>query len=507
MTDTAIGITWPDWQNLRLSPWQKRFLWDDSLLKICAAGRGAGKSFVILLDALIAAMDLYLERREAAYWPRPGPMVIVGIVAPNLQNLHDLWAAAKTLVPHLPGNMPNGEKRFLVRENKKTIYLFGESRGIQIRLMSAWLPNSMRSASIDILVCDEWAFCGYSVKYRKTMEGVGKGGDEVYFTILEKLVIRSFCLGKITIASTPLSNYFDDWCDQAITGEGDFALWNFHRAHALDNIHLTEAQKAQIAEEKSRNEWKYAQEREAALHVVYPKHTATDLAWPSDLVDSILVKELPLPIKGPFAGAIDISWTGPNFLCVGIVDLNTNTIIHVEYHPKTKIDDIMGIMRRVHDRWRLKPKRLGYDATGEGKSVNKLLPDEWEAEPVYFWDKQKPHLVRNVLLRAKSGQLRILDPENFDFDRLPPEWNPEGQNQKENFAKIIAEIRDYRKVEDTLPNGDKRIRYFKGPVIGTDDGVDMLSVMGHVMPAVIDITQRTTKRKRLADGFRSASIA
>lgn len=499
-------VTWPNWDALQLSDWQYDFLADRSKKKLLCAGRGAGKSYAVVLDALIDAVDLYDERSRMKNFHRPGPLVVVGFVAPNLQNLRDLWAAVKALAPKLKGRTRDGEKRYLARENKKTLWLFGESRGIEIRLMSAWLPNSMRSASIDVLVCDEWAFCGYSTQRQKTIEGTGKGGDEVYFTVLEKLINRAFCFGKVTIASTPLSNYFDDWCQQAASGEAghSFSGWSFHHATWEANQFLTPAQVIDIQAERGRNEYKFRQEREGELHVVFPKFTATDRAFTNELIDSCLIDKLPFMSRGPYAAGCDVSWMGPDWLVVWVADTSMNVLVHCEYHPKTHLPDILNILQRLKARFKIPSGRLGYDATGEGKSLAKLLPEEWNAEAVYFWDKQKPHLVRNVEMRMQHGALRIPDPERFDFASLPHYKDPEGQDQKANFAQAIAELRDYRRREDTLPNGEKRVKYMKGDAIKRDDGVDGLSVLCHVMPALPLQTKSGKTKKTLAQAFNNA---
>jgi hypothetical protein len=496
-------VTWPDWDSLQLSEWQYDLLADRSKKKIVDAGRGAGKSYGIVLDAMIDAVDLYDERVKLKNFPRPGPLVVVAFVAPNMQNLRDLWGAVKALAPKLKGNTKDGEKRYLVRNNEKVMYLFGESRGIDIRILSAWLPNSMRGMSIDILVCDEWAFCGYSVERQKTLEGSGKGGDEVYFTILQKLINRAFCHGKVTIASTPLSNYFDDWCQAAAAG-GDghaFSGWSFHQAKWSDNQFLTPQQVEDIEAERRQNEYKFRQEREGELHVVFPKFTATDRAFTTELIDSVLIAKLAFMSKGPYGLGIDVSWMGPDWLCVGVADLSLNVLVHVELHPKTALPDILQITQRLMSKFKVPPGRFGYDATGEGKSLSKLFPQEWEAEAVYFWDKQKPHLVKGVELRLQHGGLRIPDPEHFDFSTLPHCKMPEDQDQRTNFAQLVAELRDYRRREDTLANGEKRVKYMKGDLLKRDDCVDMLSVLNHVMPSLaLQVKSGKTKQK-LADAF------
>lgn len=500
----ARVIQWPDWKQIKISAWQRNFLADRSMRKVLCAGRGAGKSFIILLDALISAIQLYAIRRTKGF-ARPGPLVVVGIVAPNLQNLRDLWTALKALAPKLEGNMPSGEKRYLARENKKAIWLFGESRGIEIRLMSAWIPNSMRSASIDILVLDEWAFCGYSISKQKVIEGVGKAGDEVFFTILQKLIVRAFCYGKIIVASTPLSNFFDDWCQQAMAedgADGYFSRFSFHHASALDNEFLTEEQLKDILDERLTNEYKYLQEREGQLHVVFPKFTAKDVAFQPGLIDGILINELPGPSKGPYAVGVDVSWLGSDFLCVWVVDLTTNILVHCELHAKTALPDIIAIAHRLHDTWNPRAGRFGFDATGEGKSVVKCLPAEWDAQPVFFWDQQKPHLVRAVEMRMQQKMLLMPNHETFDFKTLP-HWNVEGQDQKENFIQALKEIRDYRRREDTLPSGTKRVKYMKGDIEKRDDCVDGLSVLSHVMPAIpMDMGRPKKTKETLAEAFR-----
>ena len=495
-------LHWPDWNTLKLSRWQHKFLLDPNPRKLAVCGRGAGKSFAILVDAILAGMNLYPERVAYGGYPRPGPLVVIGVVAPNLQNLRDLWAMAKMIVPRIPGKTREGEPRYLVRENTHTIWLFGQSRGIEIRFMSAWLPNSMRSASIDILVCDEWAFCGFSTQKQRAVEGLGKAGDEVYYTILEKLIVRSFCYGKVTVASTPLSNYFDDWCQNALAGNsGDFGDFSCHHATALDNDFLTAEQRVTIEGERSRNEWKYRQERLAELHVVFPRFTATDAAFQSALIDGCLVEELPGSSRGPYAIGLDVSWLGPDWLAVLVADVTLNMLVHVELHAKTDVGDILALMKRLHETWKPAPGRFGYDATGEGKSLAKLVPAHWRAEPVYFWDNQKPHLVRAVEMRMQHGAFRVPHPDRFDFSTLPGPRVAE-QDQRANFAQLVAEFRDYRKREDTLTNGTKRIRYMKGDLLKRDDTCDAASVLCHVLPSLSLVEGQPQRAKKLAAAFR-----
>lgn len=496
MVNAATVIEYPDWSRTQLSRWQWDFIADESKLKILDAGRGAGKTFCVVLDALISAHEIFAERGEC--FLRPGPRVVVAFVAPNKQNMLDMWAFIKNLCPHPKGRTRDGEKRYVVRENQKSIFLYGMSSGIEIRLYSAWNPNSMRGASVDILVCDEWAFCGYSKEKQRVKSENDKGGDEVWYTILQKLINRAFSYGKVIIASTPFSNYFDDWCQQAMAGEGEFGKWSFHHATAEDNDHLTTAQIIDIRAERAINPHKYEQEREGRLHVVFPKFTAQNAAFTKELIDSCLIDKMQSVSKGPYAVGIDVSWLGSDWLCVMVVDISLNVLVHCELHPKTDIGDIMNLTQRLHKQWNLKPGKLGYDATGEGKSLAKILPAEWEAQPVFFWDNQKPHLVNGVVLRMQHGGLRIPDPEHFDFSKLP-HCDVEGQDQKANFAQAIAELRDYRRREDTLPSGEKRVRYMKGD-LKRDDCMDALSVLSHVMPG-IPMESRGRTKQSLAEKF------
>lgn len=498
---SAQVINFPDWRYMSLSGWQKKFVADRSKRKILNAGRGAGKSVALVIDALIDAHELFAERPDT--FLRPGPRVIVAFVAPNHQNQRDLWAAIKSWTPKLKGKTRDGEKMRHVDEKTKTLWLYGQSRGIEIRLLSAWTPNGMRGGSVDIMVLDEWAFCGYSIRKQKNVAGLGKSGDEVWDSILEKMVNRAFCFGKVTIASTPFSNYFDDWCHSALTGEGDFKKWSYHYATAFDNDFLTEEQKEEIADEEHKHPYKFRQERMAELHVVFPRFSATDYAYSNELINSVLIEALPGPSKGPYAAAIDISWLGSDWLCVVVVDLTTNIIVHVELHQKTDIHDIMRIFERVHNTWKIAPGKMGYDSTGEGRSISKLLPKQWECEPVFFYDSQKPGLVNNVVLRMQQGALLIPDPETFDFDTLPRQGLVEEQDRKANFAQAVAELKDYRRREDSLPSGDKRVKFMKGDIINRDDTVDALSVLGHVMPSLAMIPKSDKTKEKLANAFKN----
>jgi hypothetical protein len=500
-------IDYPDWSKTRVSTWQWDFIADSSKLKILDAGRGAGKTFIIVQDALLCAHEV-LEERDGDF-PRPGPRVVIAFVAPNKQNMRELWAMIKFLVPRPTGKTKDGEKNFLIRENEKTIFLYGMSRGIEVRLYSGVNPNSMRGASIDILVCDEWAFCGYSKEKKRVQAENDKGGDEVYFTILQKTINRAFSYGKVTIASTPFSNYFDDWCQQSLhfqkTGEitGPFSRFSFHHATAEDNDFLEDAQILDIRDEALQHRQKYEQERLGRLHVVFPRSTAQNHAFTTELVDSCLIEALPTPSKGPYAVGIDISWMGSDWLCVWVADTSLNVLVHIELHHKTDITDITNLMHRLHKDWKLGPGRLGYDATGEGKTVTKILPKDWETVPVFFWDNQKPHLVRGVELRMQHAALRIPSPETFDFSTLP-QWNAvDGQDQKANFMQAVKELRDYRKRTDELPSGERRVRYMKGDVEGRDDCMDALSVLCQVMPPIALPSTGKTK-ERLRDKFNRA---
>lgn len=502
----AQVINFPDWSRMGLSRWQRKFIADRSKRKILNAGRGAGKSVAIVMDALIEGHLLLKERPDT--FLRPGPRVIIAFVAPNHQNQRDLWAAIKAWTPKLKGTTKDGEKMRHVDEKTKTMWLYGQSRGIEIRLLSAWTPNGMRGGNVDILVLDEWAFCGYSIRKQKSVAGLGKSGDEVWDSILQKMINRAFCYGKVLIASTPFSNYFDDWCQQALTGEGGpFKDWSYHYASALDNDFLTDEQKEEIAEEEKSHPYKYRQERMAELHVVFPRFSATDYAYSEQLLSNVLIDALPGPSTGPYAAGIDISWLGSDWLCVVVVDLSTNVVVHVELHPKTDIHDIMNIFKRVHDTWKIAPGRLGYDSTGEGRSVSKLLPKEWDCVPVFFYDSQKPGMVNNVVLRMQQGALKIPNPDTFDFDTLPRRGIVDQQDRKANFAQMVAELKDYRRREDSLPSGDKRVRYMKGDIINRDDTCDGLTVVCNVMPSLAMIPKTNKTKKKLADAFNKSWAA
>ena len=76
---TGTQLHWPDWGRLKLSAWQRDLVEDRSRRKLVCAGRGAGKSFAILLDALIDAMVLFDGRRRTDF-QRPGPLVMMGVI-------------------------------------------------------------------------------------------------------------------------------------------------------------------------------------------------------------------------------------------------------------------------------------------------------------------------------------------------------------------------------------------------------------------------------------------
>lgn len=465
-------VRWPDWKRTKLTPKHHTIFISNAKKMLVNAGRAFGKDHVLFLRGQRLMFELYSERqalRDAGEWTRFGPLVKVGVYAPESNNFEDLWKRFKEMLPDIPGVAPDGgpQVRIYDKKNEEAIEIFGEL-GIYIRFFSVLRKDASRGNGFDILLGTEVAY----------------GREETLTGNLIYLVLRPDHAGYIMLNSTPGGPgcWWDRAIEEARRKDSDtyWGSWELHEGDLYDNPRTTETEIAEAQAAKRGNIYKYRRERLAWLN---QPHVTDDVlagnrnfAFEPALIDSCLVSQ-PVRTTGPYYAGTDLAFHGSDELWTVVIDDPTGLVCAIYRMKKCGVGDILRHFEEVHEKWH--PVRHAYDASGvlardASEKLShlrhlRLMPVVTQSATSNGKDTKAEH-VKHAVQHMVNGTLKLINPEVY------PGLT---QQEKRDHWELLMQLRGYREIrirrESITSKGgidtDVIVTYSKPPD-GADDGVD-----------------------------------
>ena len=478
-TDNAV--IFPRWEKITFSDFFWDYFRDDSMRELLCIGRGAGKTYMVLLKKLVRAFINYAFikasgiRYSGAQWH-------LLIVVPKLKNAKAAIGELLEMVPKIPGTAPDGNPNYRYRSNKDMTdwRLFGDNE-LMISVTSSFSASAMRGLYADDLFLDEACMVRRSDVTDVLIQVVQRQG-------------RPSCGGYFTCASTPdtedlLEPWFDASVDEADPDlpekKGffdDFTLWE---ADFAVNPVMSDALFERIMREKMLNEGKFKRERLGIRHLVIDGANADgtkgNVIYEETLVPCYYMDKV---IPTDVVIAIDMAFGNTDSLARIFYDKTTGKVFDLDiWHPKEQ--NIHGINPGSYDKgivqmfidtaamWPGAP--IVFDANSESYApIAHLVPRHLRTVGI-----KKNNAVKNGLVQTLLERLAQVDQSGINtsiqFPSLAAPWLT--AEQKEHFKQLYTEMVNYRKI----PRKDKL-----GNVIGfyytkvspyTDDAIDALLLL------------------------------
>jgi len=233
-------------------------LFDESRFRVVNAGRGWGKTSLILADMLIGCLSAYTDAHGRRLSPR------LGYMAPDLKQAKDIfWERAVHFFHPITLRINKSEHRITLI-NGATIHLLGSN-----------YPDSARGAYFTRFYLDEAAFA--------------KSTEEILTKIVRPMLDRVRPYGEMLITSTPDGrNYFYDLCKRGIDKEEG---WSYHCYPSVEGKFIDQTAVDAARRDLTLEAWRqeYFAEFINPSNQVYYKFDRTQHTKPIPFVDGLTI--------------------------------------------------------------------------------------------------------------------------------------------------------------------------------------------------------------------------